>query len=90
MKGFTLALQETRNIHDSINIPKFEYITLINRANLTVFTLFSRNHLLPKIKHQFLAFVLIHLKCVISLGLTCLSIIMNWPASITYEMFSSN
>ena len=28
-KGFTLTLQETRSIHDSINIPKIEFITYI-------------------------------------------------------------
>ena len=27
--GFTLTLQETRNIHDSRNIPKIEFITYI-------------------------------------------------------------
>ena len=27
--GFTLTLQETRSIHDSINIPKNEFITYI-------------------------------------------------------------
>ena len=28
-KGFTLTLQETRSIHDSMNIPKIEFITYI-------------------------------------------------------------
>ena len=28
-KGFTLNLQETRSIHDSMNIPKIELITHI-------------------------------------------------------------
>ena len=28
-KGFTLTLQETRSIHDSINIRKIEFITYI-------------------------------------------------------------
>ena len=28
-KGFTLTLQETRSIHDSMNIPKTEFITYI-------------------------------------------------------------
>ena len=28
-KGFTLTLQETRSIHDSINIPKIEFIAYI-------------------------------------------------------------
>ena len=28
-KGFTLTLQETRSIHDSLNIPKIEFITNI-------------------------------------------------------------
>ena len=28
-KGFTLALQETRSIHDIINIPKIEFIAYI-------------------------------------------------------------
>ena len=28
-KGFTLTLQETRSIHDSMNIPKNEFITYI-------------------------------------------------------------
>ena len=27
--GFKLTLQETRSIHDSMNIPKFEFITCI-------------------------------------------------------------
>ena len=27
--GFTLTLQETRSIHDSMNIPKIEFITYI-------------------------------------------------------------
>ena len=27
--GFTFTLQETRSIHDSINIPKIEFITYI-------------------------------------------------------------
>ena len=27
--GFTLVLQETRSIHDSINIPKIEFIAYI-------------------------------------------------------------
>ena len=27
--GFTLTLQETRSIHDSINIPKIEFIAYI-------------------------------------------------------------
>ena len=27
--GFTLTLQETRNIHDSMNIPKIEFIAYI-------------------------------------------------------------
>ena len=29
-KGFTLTLQETRSIYDSMNIPKIEYITYID------------------------------------------------------------
>ena len=29
-KGFTLTLQETRSIHDSMNITKIEFITYIN------------------------------------------------------------
>ena len=29
LKGFTLTLQETRSIHDSMNFPKFEFITYI-------------------------------------------------------------
>ena len=28
-KGFTLTLQETRSIHDSMNIPKIEFIAYI-------------------------------------------------------------
>ena len=28
-KGFTLTLQETRSIHDSMNIPKIVFITYI-------------------------------------------------------------
>ena len=28
-KGFTLTLQETRSIHDSMNLPKIEFITYI-------------------------------------------------------------
>ena len=28
-KGFTLTLQETRSIHDSMNIPNIEFITYI-------------------------------------------------------------
>ena len=28
-KGFTLTLQETRSIHESMNIPKIEFITYI-------------------------------------------------------------
>ena len=28
-KGFMLTLQETRSIHDSINLPKIEFITYI-------------------------------------------------------------
>ena len=28
-KGFTLTFQETRNIHDSMNLPKIEFITYI-------------------------------------------------------------
>ena len=28
-KGFTLFLQETRSIHDSMNLPKIEFITYI-------------------------------------------------------------
>ena len=28
-KGFTLALQETRSIHDFMNIPKIEFIAYI-------------------------------------------------------------
>ena len=28
-KGFTLTLQETRSIHDSMNPPKIEFITYI-------------------------------------------------------------
>ena len=28
-KGFTLTLQETRSIHDSMNIPKIELLTYI-------------------------------------------------------------
>ena len=28
-KGFTLTLQETRSIHDSMNIPKNEFIAYI-------------------------------------------------------------
>ena len=28
-KGFTLILQETRSIHDSMNIPKLEFIAYI-------------------------------------------------------------
>ena len=28
-KGFTLTLQETRSVHDSMNIPKIEFITYI-------------------------------------------------------------
>ena len=28
-KGFTLSLQETRSIHDSMEIPKTEFITYI-------------------------------------------------------------
>ena len=28
-KGFTLTLQESRSIHDSMNIPKFEFIAYI-------------------------------------------------------------
>ena len=28
-KGFTIALQETRSIHDSMNISKIEFITYI-------------------------------------------------------------
>ena len=28
-KGFTLTLQETRSIHDSMNIPKIEFNTYI-------------------------------------------------------------
>ena len=27
--GFTLTLQETRSIHDSMNLPKIEFITYI-------------------------------------------------------------
>ena len=29
LKGFTLALQETRSIHDSMNIPKIKFIAYI-------------------------------------------------------------
>ena len=29
LKGFILTLQDTRSIHDSMNIPKIEYITYI-------------------------------------------------------------
>ena len=29
LKGFTLTLQETRSIHDSMNIRKIEFITYI-------------------------------------------------------------
>ena len=29
LKGFTLTLQETRGIHDSMNIPKIEFIAYI-------------------------------------------------------------
>ena len=29
-KGFTLTLQETRSIHDSMNLPKFEFIAYIH------------------------------------------------------------
>ena len=29
LKGFTLTLQETRSIHDSMNLPKIEFITYI-------------------------------------------------------------
>ena len=28
-KGFTLTLQDTRSIHDSINLPKIEFIAYI-------------------------------------------------------------
>ena len=28
-KGFTLTLQETRSIHDSMNLPKIEFIAYI-------------------------------------------------------------
>ena len=30
LKGFTLTLQGTRSIHDSMNIPKIEFIAYIN------------------------------------------------------------
>ena len=29
LKGFTLTLQETRSIHDSMNLPKIEFIAYI-------------------------------------------------------------
>ena len=29
MKGITLTLQETRSIHDSMNIPKIEFIVYV-------------------------------------------------------------
>ena len=29
LKGFTLTLQETQSIHDSMNIPKIEFIAYI-------------------------------------------------------------
>ena len=29
LKGFMLTLQETRSIHDSMNLPKIEFITYI-------------------------------------------------------------
>ena len=31
--GFTLTLQETRSIHDSMNLPKIEFITYIYILN---------------------------------------------------------
>ena len=34
-KGFTLTLQETRSIHDSMNLPKIEFINL-NECNADV------------------------------------------------------
>ena len=32
-KGFTLTLQETRSIHDSMNFPKIDFITYIYILN---------------------------------------------------------
>ena len=34
LKGITLTLQETRSIHDSMNIPKIEFIAYIYFKNI--------------------------------------------------------
>ena len=41
LQGFTLTLQETRSIHDSMNIPKIEFITYIYNLYISVKYQFS-------------------------------------------------